>query len=72
MTKKDYELIARNVSQARKFARFQVDSGNHTEEAGAGASCALDDFSREIADSLECLNPAFNRARFLAACGVQS
>jgi hypothetical protein len=54
MTKKDFELIAKVV------ARSTIGKG---QEARTGIANAF-------ADELEEINPRFDRARFLTACGV--
>jgi hypothetical protein len=65
MTRKDYILIAAALKEAK---RQIPEGGAHaTWEyiANATAACVL-------AHSLASDNPRFDRARFLAACGVQS
>ena len=60
MTKKDYVLIAR----AFVLAAEANDS--------TGYRLARYDVARILCESLAMDNPKFDRARFLAACGVQS
>jgi len=64
MSKKDYEAIARRIKS------ITTDSPLSQYEVG------MIDAARQIAASMAnyCAadNPRFDRARFLAACGVQS
>jgi hypothetical protein len=63
MTRKDYVLIA----AALKAARDEIPVG------GAGAEYLANSVAaRHIANALASDNARFDRARFLAACGVQS
>ena len=57
MTRKDYQLIADAVRKA-----MTADHGWDTRPICRTA--------RDIADALASDNPRFDRARFLAACGV--
>ena len=59
MTKKDYELIARNIAQVQREFRGVEDGIN-----------AIRDVAVFIASDLERDNPRFDRERFLKACGV--
>ena len=56
MTKKDFELIAR-ILASPYCAEDQI---------------AVRAVAYRFADALATTNPRFDRARFLAACGVQS
>jgi hypothetical protein len=57
MTKKDYELIARSIFVDR-------DTLDETQKETADfIACGL-------ADQFQAMNPRFDRARFLTACGV--
>jgi hypothetical protein len=58
MTKKDYVLIARVLKRAR-------GSDN------TSAPQILDAVAEDLCGGLELDNPAFNRERFLSACGVR-
>jgi len=60
MTKKDFELIAAALANER--TPFMV--GHH--------KYAIDNIALTLVDALATTNPRFDRARFLAACGVQS
>ncbi len=62
MTKKDFELIAAAVSRASAWQPTE-----HVTRA-----YALQHVADELADALATTNPKFDRARFLAACGVAS
>jgi len=61
MTRKDYELIAGIIQNANYTASKFKDT--------SGASM-LTHLAIELSDALATTNPAFNRARFLTACGV--
>jgi hypothetical protein len=56
MTRKDYQLIAEVFANFGKIIILE-------ETIGA-------DIARNLADALQADNPRFDRARFLAACGV--
>jgi hypothetical protein len=60
MTKKDFELIAAALAEAR----YLVDS-----EPPISAETARYRIAGEIADALATTNPRFDRDRFLDACG---
>lgn len=66
MTKKDYVLIAAALKEARLQVP-QTDTLHHTCELLGHSTAA-----RVLAYALAKTNPKFDRARFLAACGVQS
>jgi hypothetical protein len=59
MTKKDYELIAKTMSQALENGRYIGVDGLHTWEA----ICL--DLARAYGEE----NPRFNTVKFLDACG---
>jgi hypothetical protein len=61
MTRKDYQLIAAALKDARE-ANVVYTNGEHVTDL-----CAV-----RVANALESDNPRFDRARFLAACGVAS
>lgn len=56
MTRKDYELIAATIRR--------------TTGEGPSPTVVQTIVSRAFADALAADNPRFDRARFLAACGV--
>lgn len=64
MTKKDFELIAAAMLQADNYigTDFAAD-----RERAMHTRCCI-----ELADALATTNPKFDRARFLAACGVSN
>ena len=64
MTKKDFELIAAALKTARINYHYREVMDILKEHHNR--ICA------EIADALATTNPRFDRARFLAASGVQS
>ena len=70
MTKKDYVLIAGVVSARLDAASAAAKDVDSTEDGSTVSHCAA--MARDFADVLERENPRFDRARFLAACGVVS
>lgn len=65
MTRKDYILIAAAIKSARRdniAGRPRQDLSDHNR--------GVDWAARSVADELARDNAAFDRARFLAACGV--
>ena len=65
MTKKDFELIAGAVRDI--YWRAVNDNGMDEDQAEEPRELA----AYALADALATTNPRFDRARFLAACGVQ-
>lgn len=63
MSRKDYELIAATLSTAMVERAWATAAPDAT-------FAALSDVARKLADSFAIDNPAFQRRRFLAACGV--
>ncbi len=63
LTKKYYEMIAAEI-------RAAMPSGNHARDIGG--YLALERLARYLASTFESQNPKFDRARFLAACGVSA
>ena len=59
MTRKDYELIARSIFVDRES--LQEESQRQTADL----------IARGLVEQLEAMNPRFDRARFLSACGVK-
>lgn len=59
MTRRDFELIADGIKRSR---------GRRDTSDQAGI---IDTVAYELAASLAGTNPRFDRARFLAACGVE-
>ena len=70
MTKKDFEAIARAITEARALGRHARSPIAATIGDARGDAC--DDCAVLIADHCASDNPRFDRARFLKACGVQS
>jgi len=64
MTKKDFELIASALLRADEY--IGTDFAADRERDIYNRCC------RELADALATTNPKFDRAKFLAACGVAS
>ncbi len=65
MTRKDYELLAATIATRVRITKL-VRPGPSQQLS------AVDSLARELAINLAVENPAFDRARFLSACGVQS
>ena len=63
MTKKDFELIAGILDRQLIVAPSQMAQACREQR---------DTYARAFADALARENPRFDRARFLAACGVAS
>ena len=63
MTRKDYELIAAALAATNQHKATDDD---YREGWFAAASSV----AHRLADSLASDNPRFDRARFLAACGI--
>lgn len=61
MTRKDFELIADVLRKHRASYPGHWDPNLRR---------ACDDHAKAFADRLALVNPRFDRARFLAACGV--
>ena len=66
MTKKDFELIAAALKEARMHWIIAETPDADSFRAGLYAA------AKELAHALSTTNPRFDRERFLAACGVQS
>jgi hypothetical protein len=62
MTRKDYELIAATIRNAR------LQGSYHTDEAESMRELIAAHIAHELAND----NPRFDRARFLKACGLDS
>ena len=62
MTKRDFELIAKALNEARYHAI--------REDAPSGGAFWLKAAAAEVALALAFENPRFDRERFLKACGV--
>lgn len=66
MTRKDYQAIAYAIAGARVAIKAK-EPNDSQQDLLDGTSYAAD----YIADALARDNPRFDRARFLAACGVE-
>lgn len=64
MTRKDYVAIAAALKQARSFQA--------TTQAAKDFNCGIQTAANRIAEHCALDNAAFDRARFMKACGVQS
>lgn len=65
MTKRDFELIASAVMEAR-VGSYRSDLSNAIFET------AIDEAARKLSRALASTNPRFDRERFLEACGTRS
>ena len=68
MTKKDYVRIADAV--AHTVAYVQKTKAIQEVERQVGIIC-IAHTANALADTLGAENPSFDRARFLAACGIE-
>ena len=68
MTRKDYEAIAQALNHAR-LVGAPTDCANQDQYMRGADDQAYEYFSA-IARVLSADNPRFDRAKFLAACGV--
>ena len=68
MTRKDYVAIARAFALTNDYIRLNGKADAAEAEKLKGATFS----AMNVADSLAMVNPRFDRARFLKACGVQS
>ena len=66
MTKKDYQLIAEAISNARSF----LNDGYYGLPEPAERKAVRFAIYRDLADSLAADNPRFDRVKFRAACGL--
>lgn len=66
MTRKDYVLIA------EAFADAGTDADKHGDDDQRARFWGLHTAATYIADGLVQDNPRFDRARFMAACGLAS
>lgn len=69
MSRKHFEIVARAIKDARPLRKGSTDI---SVVVIAGHHAALDNAADFLADAFQAENPRFDRARFLAACGVQS
>jgi hypothetical protein len=67
MTRKDFELIAKALRDARP-----IRPANSGHVGVDGAHTGIDNTAHELARALQATNPRFDMARFIAACGVKS
>lgn len=75
MTRKDYVLIAevfRNAKQYqdRYISELTGDDRELTEEIETIIRDAREQLAADLASKLNADNPAFDRQRFLTACGI--
>lgn len=63
MTRKDFQLIADAIKEARTMFPDTV--------SGDGARLGADAVAVELASRLRATNTRFDREKFLAACGVK-
>jgi hypothetical protein len=83
MTKKHFELLARELGRERAlWVEASGKTSQHYEPGSGGRVLAhiasgqllkgFDAAVRKVADVCENSNPRFNRERFLKACGIDS
>lgn len=72
MTRKDFELIAWALLDARAAALLDAQAAVTSSDAEMTRErlSAIDTVAELIASELAKTNPRFDRERFLAACGV--
>ena len=63
MTRKDFEAIAKSLTEEREFL---MKSPQYEDAYRDAFDCAV----WALADALGALNPRFDRSRFTEACGV--
>jgi hypothetical protein len=62
MTRKDFELIAQGIAEGRAACAYSDDIESQCY--------AIDNLAKRVAEKIATTNPAFDRRRFLTACGV--
>ena len=65
MTKKDYELIARELRQQHEMFDYNAGKVNGSETTVYKMSCNM------WAQTLASTNPLFDKERFVKACGTE-
>lgn len=65
MTRKDYELIAQVLATNRPRPSMYIAINDYK-----AAKHIHDSIVSDLADELQWDNPAFNRAKFVEACGM--
>jgi heterodisulfide reductase subunit A-like polyferredoxin len=68
MTKKDFELIARAIRDARPIRKLDELTSQAARNAVIGANSALDSAAHNLADAIQVSHPRFDKHRFLKAC----
>ena len=69
MSKKDYELIATELRNQHEL--FDYNSGNiNGNQDGTPTMSVYESSCKLWAQTLQAVNPRFNRDKFLTACGV--
>ena len=66
MTRKDYQLIADALNSAHSAGT----PAHFLNDYGKGRRYAVENIAHSLADALASDNPRFQRAKFLAACGL--
>lgn len=67
MTRKDFELIARAICEAR--SKVELESGNNREVMG-GANAGFYELARILSNEFYMQNPRFDEDKFLTAAEV--
>lgn len=68
MRRKDFELVARAIRDARPITKASSLSDERGRIAVTAANSALDNAAGFLAEELAARYPRFNRAKFLEAC----
>jgi hypothetical protein len=67
MTRKDYVLIAKAITDARAKVTLEAGEGSQVLE---GANAGLYELARILSNEFQMENPRFNDNRFMVACEV--
>lgn len=68
MSRKDFELIARAIRDARPISRVDELTSQAARNGVIGANNALDSAAHNLADAIAAAHPRFDKHRFLKAC----
>ncbi len=72
MTRKDYVAIAKIIAETASAPDLRNSTSSLSKQWAAGCDAACERVASHFADYAAADNARFDRARFLAACGVQS
>ena len=71
MTRKDYVLLARALRETRQYMAAKL-AANGGEPYDYGVEAGIAEAQERICNALAADNPAFDRARFIAACRTEA